>query len=77
VFAPYLVLVVCLSFVVAQTTFESGEFFSFTSNVSVMDGQNKMHVEMVVINSCKFLQCAITKKLLEKKINKCRIVLSR
>jgi hypothetical protein len=23
------------------------------------------------------LQCAITKKLLEKKINKCRIVLSR
>jgi hypothetical protein len=68
VFAPYLVLVVCLSFVVAQTTFENGEFFSFTSKVSVMDGQNKMHVEMVVINSCKFLQCAITKTIVREKI---------
>jgi hypothetical protein len=26
---------------VAQTTFQSGEFFSFTRKVSVMDGQNK------------------------------------
>jgi len=36
-----------------------------------------MHVEMVVINSCNFLQFAITKNLLEKKLNKCRMVLSR